>query len=76
MFVFGCGVLQIVLCTDGLANVGLGSVDEDVPVTAAVEGASPVPSPAEAFYRRVGEFAASRGVTIDVSVSVADTLLA
>ena len=61
-------MFQIVLCTDGLANVGLGSVEEDaaaVDVT-VTEGSSPAVSPAEAFYRRVGEFAASRGVTIDV----------
>ena len=51
--------LQIVLCTDGLANVGLGSVE------AGAGDAGDVTSPA-AFYRRVGEFAASKGVVIDV----------
>jgi hypothetical protein len=60
--------LQIVLCTDGLANVGLGSVDDDAPAPTAPleEGAPSAESAAEAFYRRVGEFAASKGVTIDV----------
>ena len=60
---------KVVVCTDGLANVGLGSVDEDAPSPAPVvaEGVTtPDESPAEAFYRRVGEFAASKGVTIDV----------
>lgn len=53
------------VCTDGLANVGLGSVDEsDAPAPA--EGELGVIATAEAFYRRVGEFAASKGVTIDV----------
>ena len=45
------------MCTDGLANVGLGALDE---VTDAEREA------ADAFYGRVGQFAMEKGVAIDV----------
>merc|ERR1719163_940872 len=51
---------RIVLCTDGLANVGLGSLDE-IP-----EGANPIREAAEGFYRSLGESAVAVGTVVDV----------
>ena len=51
---------RIVLCTDGLANVGLGSLDE-IP-----EGANPIREAAEGFYRSLGESAVAAGTVVDV----------
>jgi hypothetical protein len=64
-------VLQIVVCTDGLANVGLGAMDEEsvAAATASVPGdaaADDSLSPSEQFYSRVGAFAATSGLAIDV----------
>lgn len=49
---------KVVVCTDGLANVGLGSLD--------VLETDEQRDAAEEFYTRVGLFAAEAGVTIDV----------
>ena len=52
----------VVLCTDGLANVGLGAWDEvDTPEEAAK---------VEEFYERLGVLAKTKGVTINV-ISIA-----
>ena len=48
---------KVVVCTDGLANVGLGCVDDASDAGAAA---------ANKFYARIGEMAADKGVTIDV----------
>ena len=48
----------VVICTDGLANVGLGAWDECV--TEADSQA------AQQFYERVGQIAAEAGVTINI----------
>lgn len=51
---------KVVVCTDGLANVGLGAIDEldskSEADAAAITG----------FYSRIGEAAAAKGVSIDV----------
>eukprot|EP01029_Cantina_marsupialis_P018421 TRINITY_DN4228_c1_g2_i2.p1 TRINITY_DN4228_c1_g2~~TRINITY_DN4228_c1_g2_i2.p1 ORF type:complete len:727 (+),score=228.83 TRINITY_DN4228_c1_g2_i2:477-2657(+) len=49
---------KVVVCTDGLANVGLGSLDELTTDEKTEE--------ADAFYDQVGEFARSSGVRVDV----------
>lgn len=51
---------RIVVCTDGLANVGLGSVEGLDTADDATKDA------ANAFYDRVGQLAADQGVCIDV----------
>jgi len=48
---------KVILCTDGLANIGLGSMDTD-------DGANE--EEAEAFYRRVAAYAKDNGVIINV----------
>ena len=50
---------SVTLCTDGLANVGLGSL-EDIDSSVEAELA------ADTFYRRIGEYALEKGVTINV----------
>lgn len=54
----------VVLCTDGFANVGLGAWDE---VKTPVEAAK-----VEEFYERIGQFAQSKGVTINVITLAGD----
>ena len=49
---------SVVICTDGLANIGLGAFDECI--TEADTTA------AEKFYERVGQFASTAGVTINI----------
>ena len=49
---------SVVICTDGLANIGLGAFDEcrtEADTTAA-----------EQFYERVGQIASAAGVTINI----------
>lgn len=48
----------VIVCTDGLANVGLGSFDE----TQSEEQALRV----EAFYETIGQYAKTKGVTVNV----------
>jgi hypothetical protein len=48
---------MIVLCTDGLANVGLGNLDSEAP--ADLEQAS-------AFYHNIGLIAKERGIVMSV----------
>jgi len=47
---------KVVICTDGLANVGIGSLDGDGESKAA----------AERFYETIGLYAKTRGVSISV----------
>ena len=49
---------SVVLCTDGLANVGLGAFDE----VRTEEQAKAT----TAFYERLGEFAKSKGLTVNI----------
>lgn len=49
---------SVVLCTDGLANVGLGAFDE----ATSKEDVDK----AEEFYERLGEFAKSKGVSVSI----------
>jgi len=51
---------RVVLCTDGLANIGVGSLDE-IP-----EGANPIRTAAEQFYASLGEAAVTAGTVVDV----------
>lgn len=55
---------QVVLCTDGLANIGIGSFDE---VTDEEELKK-----REEVYERIGEFAKSKGVTVNIVSIVGD----
>ena len=48
----------VVICTDGLANIGLGAFDEVVTEDDQLQAAS--------FYTRVGEIAQQAGVTINI----------
>jgi len=48
----------VVICTDGLANIGLGAFDECVTEEDFAA--------AEEFYERVGQLAQASGVTINV----------
>ena len=49
---------SVVLCTDGLANVGLGAFDE---VTTKEQS-----DQASDFYEKLGEYAKSKGVTVSI----------
>ena len=49
---------SVVLCTDGLANVGLGAFDE---VTTKEQS-----DQASNFYEKLGEYAKSKGVTVSI----------
>ena len=48
----------VVICTDGLANIGLGSFDEVITEQDQLEATS--------FYTKVGEIAQQAGVTINI----------
>lgn len=49
---------SVVLCTDGLANVGLGSFDN-------IYAADDIKK-SEEFYERLGEYAKSKGVSVSI----------
>jgi hypothetical protein len=49
---------SVVLCTDGLANVGLGAFDEAKTAKQVAE--------TDSFYERLGEFAKSKGVSVSI----------
>lgn len=55
---------QVVLCTDGLANIGIGSFDE---VTDEAELKK-----REEVYERIGEYAKSKGITVNIVSIVGD----
>lgn len=55
---------QVVICTDGLANVGLGAFDE----AKTPEQTAKV----EEFYERVGVYAKSKGLTINIVSIIGD----
>lgn len=55
---------QIVICTDGLANIGLGAFDE-----AKTEDEL---AKVNEFYERVGEFAKQKGLTINIVSIIGD----
>ena len=55
---------QVVVCTDGLANIGLGAFDE-----AKTEEAM---AKVDEFYERIGEFAKSKGVTVSIVSIIGD----
>ena len=55
---------QVVICTDGLANVGLGAFDE----AKEPEQLAKV----EEFYERIGEFAKQKGLTVNVVSIIGD----
>lgn len=54
----GAAGSQVVICTDGLANIGLGAFDE---VKTQEEMAK-----VEEFYERVGELAKQKGITVNI----------
>lgn len=49
---------MVVLCTDGLANIGLGAFDE-------IKNEDDLKK-ADEFYERLGEFAKNKGVTVSI----------
>lgn len=55
---------QVVICTDGLANVGLGSFDEAVTDDDFAQ--------IEKFYTTLGEFAKEKGLTINIISIIGD----
>lgn len=55
---------QVVICTDGLANVGLGAFDD----AQTPEELQKV----EEFYERVGEYAKCKGLTINIVSIIGD----
>jgi hypothetical protein len=55
---------QVVICTDGLANIGLGAFDEAKTDEAMAK--------VNEFYERVGELAKSKGLTINVVSIIGD----
>ena len=55
---------QVVICTDGLANVGLGAFDE-------VKGQEEI-AKVDEFYERIGEFAKNKGLTINIVSIIGD----
>lgn len=58
---------RVIVCTDGLANVGMGALDE---VKTDEERAA-----VDAFYKRVGTYAVDKGVAVDVIGCVACVFL-
>ena len=55
---------QVVICTDGLANIGLGAFDE----AKTPEQMAKV----EEFYERVGEFAKQKGIVVSIVTIIGD----
>lgn len=55
---------QVVICTDGLANVGLGAFDE----AKTQEQMAKV----EEFYERCGEYAKQKGITVNIVSIIGD----
>lgn len=55
---------QVVICTDGLANVGLGAMDE-LKEPEQIEKC-------DEFYERIGEFAKDKGLTINIVSIIGD----
>jgi len=55
---------QVVICTDGLANIGLGAFDE----AKSEEQIAKV----DEFYERLGQFAKSKGLTINIVSIIGD----
>lgn len=55
---------QVVICTDGLANVGLGSFDEAVTDDDFAK--------IEKFYTTLGDFAKEKGITINIISIIGD----
>lgn len=55
---------QVVICTDGLANIGLGAFDE----AKTPEEIQKV----EEFYERIGEYAKSKGLTLNIVSIIGD----
>ena len=60
----GAAGSQVLICTDGLANIGLGAFDE---ATTEEEIAR-----VDEFYERVGEYAKNKGITINVISLIGD----
>lgn len=55
---------QVVICTDGLANIGLGAFDE--------AKTSEQMAKVEEFYERVGEFAKQKGIVVSIVTIIGD----
>jgi len=54
----GAAGSQVVICTDGLANIGLGAFEEANTDAEKAKVAE--------FYERIGEYAKNKGVTINL----------
>ena len=55
---------QVVICTDGLANVGLGAFDE--------ANTDDEIAKVDEFYERIGQFAKSKGLTVNIVSIIGD----
>lgn len=55
---------QVVICTDGLANIGLGAFDEAKTNDEIAR--------VDEFYERLGQFAKSKGLTINIVSIIGD----
>merc|ERR1712087_89424 len=65
---------QVILCTDGLANIGVGALDADAQANAdeqAEDEDADAMDPMEAWYTALGEYAVGLGVVVNI-VSIAD----
>merc|ERR1719495_3095746 len=67
---------QVILCTDGLANIGVGALDADAQAQAnadeqAEDDDADAMDPMEAWYTALGEYAVGLGVVVNI-VSIAD----
>jgi len=60
----GAAGSQVVICTDGLANIGLGAFDE----AKNEEQMGKV----EEFYKKLGEYAKQHGVTVNIVSIIGD----
>jgi len=49
---------QVVLCTDGLANIGIGNFDEVYDENEMIKR--------EEVYERIGQYAKSKGITVNI----------
>merc|ERR1712087_549951 len=65
---------QVILCTDGLANIGVGALDADAAADVVADEQAEddeAMDPMEAWYTALGEYAVGLGVVVNI-VSIAD----
>merc|ERR1712154_534688 len=62
---------QVILCTDGLANVGVGALDVASTADADAEDEEEEDDPVLKWYEALGDYAMSKGVVVNI-ISITD----